>query len=193
MISGREPVLNMDSRTKHQCSPKYDFLTPRVDLKGTLYAIRRPYEQLHTGFNPLRAVLDLVLLPFNVLHAIFQWLNFFTVRYTGKPLTTAGGARQKELDIKQMFILGNLVDAAKVSRETQSDDVPALVPQSWQLIRQEDGKTPKILAKGVLSYDLAEDDTLIYSNGSAIYRLDPSGKKERLHNDIHIEQVVLAT
>jgi hypothetical protein len=164
--------------------PKFDFLTPRLDSNGALYAIRRSYEKLHRGFNPVRAVLDLVLLPLNVLHALFQWLNFFTVRYTGKPLTSAGGTRQKEMDMKQMFILGNLVDAGKVSREAQTDDAPALVPQSWQLIRQQDGRAQQVLAKGVLSYDLGEDGTLIYSNGSAIYRLDSTGRKECLHTGI---------
>lgn len=169
---------------------KFDFLTPRLDANGALYVIRRPYEKIQRGFNPFRAILDLVLLPLNVLHALFQWLNFFTVRYTGKPLTSAGGTRQREMDMKQMFILGNLVDAGKVSREAQTDDAPALVPQSWQLIRQQVGKVPQILAKGVLSYDLGENGTLIYSNGSAIYRLDPAGHKECLHTGIRIEQVV---
>jgi hypothetical protein len=172
--------------------PKFDFMAPRLDLHGSVYAIRRPFEKPNRSFNPFRAVLDLVMLPLNLLHALFQWLNLFTVRYTGKPLTTAGGTRGKEIDMKQMFILGNQVDAEKVSRETQTDDVPALVPQSWQLIRQQKGRAPQILAKGVLSYDLAEDGTLIYSNGSAIYRLNSSGHKERLHTDAHIEQVVLS-
>ncbi len=170
--------------------PKFDFMGPRLDAHGTIYAIRRPYEKPYSRFNPFRAVLDLVMLPLNVLHALFQWLNFFTVRYTGKPLTTAGGTRGKEIDLKQMLILGNQLDAEKVSRETQTDDVPALVPQSWQLIRQQKGRASQILAKGVLSYDLAVDGTLIYSNGSAIYQLDLNGRKERLHTDTRIEQVV---
>ena len=182
--------LNNGEMTSLTEDLKFDFLAPRLDANGNLYVIRRPYEKLHRGFNPLRAVLDLALLPLNVLHALFQWLNFFTVRYTGKPLTSAGGARQKEMDMKQMFILGNLVDAAKVSREAQTDDAPALVPQSWQLIRQAQGAAAQVLAKGVLSYDLAGDGSLIYSNGSAIYRLDPTGHKERLHTGVHIEQVV---
>jgi hypothetical protein len=170
--------------------PKFDLMAPRLDAQGRVYAIRRPYEKTHRSFSPFRAVLDLVMLPLNVLHALFQWLNFFSVRYTGKPLTSAGGTRGKEIDLKQMFILGNQVDAEKVSREPQTDDMPAIVPQSWQLIRQQKGGAPQILAKGVLSYDLAENGDLIYSNGSAIYRLDLYGRKERLHNDTHIEQVV---
>jgi hypothetical protein len=182
--------LNAGEMTCLLEDPKFDFLAPRLDANGTLYAIRRPYEKLQRSFNPFRAVLDLVLLPLNVLHALFQWLNFFTVRYTGKPLTSAGGTRQREVDMKLMFILGNLVDAAKVSRETQTDDAPALVPQSWQLVRQQQGQALQTLAKGVLSYDLAGDGTLLYSNGSAIYSLDPAGHKERLHTGVHIEQVV---
>jgi hypothetical protein len=124
--------------------PKFDFLSPRLDPNRTLYVIRRPYEKLHRGFNPLRAVLDLALLPLNVLHALFQWLNFFTVRYTGKPLTSAGGARQKEMDMKQMFILGNLVDAAKVSREAQTDDETCgAAPCACRMSCQDCGNLPK--------------------------------------------------
>ena len=92
-----------------------------------------------------------------------------------------------------MFILGNLVDASKASRENQTDDAPALVPQSWQLIKKLEGKSPQVLAKGVVSYDLAEDGSLIYSNGSAIYRLGPQGHKERLHTGVRIEQVVFVS
>ncbi|MFN8005742.1 MAG: hypothetical protein U0V70_01680 [Terriglobia bacterium] len=196
MMRGPYVIQRLDLTTGEMSNlaedPKFDFLAPRLDAKGTLYTIRRPYEKPRQGFSPIRAILDLVMLPVNLFHALFQWLNFFTVRYTGKPLTSAGDARGKEVDLKQMLILGNQIDAQKISRETQSDDVPALVPQSWQLIRQPPGRPSQVLARGVLSYDLSEDGTVLYSNGSAIYRLDAVGRKERIHTGSHIEQVVLA-
>ena len=61
------------------------------------------------------------------------------------------------------------------------------------LIKKLEGKSPQVLAKGVVSYDLAEDGSLIYSNGSAIYRLGPQGHKERLHTGVRIEQVVFVS
>jgi len=39
-----------------------------------------------------------VLLPFRLLYAVFQFLNFFIVRYTGDTLTGTGNARQKHAE-----------------------------------------------------------------------------------------------
>ena len=68
---------------------------------------------------------------------------------------------------------------------------PDLVPNTWQLIRQREGGAPETIAKGVLSYDLAPDGSIGYSNGNAIFLLKPSGEKERLLTESLIEQVVV--
>jgi len=46
------------------------------------------------------------------------------------------------------------------------------------------------VAEGVLCYDLYQDGSILYSNGSAIYRIDQKGSVERLAKDALIEQVV---
>lgn len=46
------------------------------------------------------------------------------------------------------------------------------------------------MAEGVLCYDLYQDGSILYSNGSAIYRIDQKGSVERLAKDALIEQVV---
>jgi hypothetical protein len=46
------------------------------------------------------------------------------------------------------------------------------------------------LAKGVLSFDLFADGTVLYTDGSGIYSIDRQGKSERLTKDALIEQVV---
>jgi hypothetical protein len=63
--------------------PSFDLLTPQFTRDGSLYYIRRPYRDPNQAPSPLRALLDLVLLPFRLLYAVFQFLNFFTARYTG--------------------------------------------------------------------------------------------------------------
>jgi len=135
---------------------------------------------------------DLVLLPFRLLFAVFQFLNFFTVRYTGNTLTTTGNARQKHADIRKMMIWGNLLDADKAADRAE-DGTPTLVPRTWELIRCKgngNSKKEEVVAKGVLSFDLYPDGSVLYSNGSAIYRADHSGSVERLAKDALIEQVV---
>lgn len=168
--------------------PKFDLLTPKVSTEGSLYYIRRPYRDPNKPPSPWRAALDLVLLPFRLLYAVFQFLNFFTVRYTGNTLTTTGNARQKHADIRKMMVWGNLLDADKAADRAE-DGTPALVPKTWELIRHK-SDAEEVMAKGVLCYDLYSDGSVLYSNGSGIYRIDQKGSAERLTKDALIEQVV---
>jgi hypothetical protein len=168
--------------------PNHDLLTPQVTADGTLYFIRRPFltgrELSFPGF-----IKDLLLFPFRLVYAIFQYLQFFSMIYTGKKLTRAGGAQSRELDLKEMMIWGNKVSAEQAAKE--GNEAPDLVPKTWHLVRQRKGFDPEVLAKGVLAYDLAPDGSIIYSNGSAIFVRDPEGKSERVHIERLIEQVTV--
>jgi len=168
--------------------PAQDFLTPQVTPDGTHYYIRRPYT---TGreFHPLRTLKDIALFPFRLGYAIFQYLQFFSMIYTGKKLTSADGSRSRELDLKEMMIWGNKVSAQQSQKP--GEEAPDLVPKTWHLIRQRPGYDAETIAKGVLAYDLAPDGTVVYSNGSAIFMLEPNGKTARLHVERLIEQVTV--
>ena len=168
--------------------PKFDLLMPQLSTDGSLYYIRRPYRDPNQPPGLWRAALDFILLPFRLLYAVFQFLNFFTVRYTGNTLTTTGNARQKHADIRKMMIWGNMLDADKAADRAE-DGTPALVPKSWELVRRKEDKE-EVVAKGVLCYDLYQDGSVLYSNGSGIYRADQKGSVERLAKDALIEQVV---
>lgn len=111
------------------------------------------------------------------------------MRYTGKPLLMAGSP--ESMDVKRMMLWGNLIDAEKAIREGRfgDKDAPSLVPRTWQLIRQRDGSQPEVVTEVVLSFDLAADGAIVYTNGSAIYQLTPDGITERLAIAALIEQV----
>jgi hypothetical protein len=164
-----------------------DLLGPRVASDGTLYYIKRPYRGPNAKVGIAQSALDFVLFPFRLLYALFQYLNFFTMSYTGKSLTSAGGAA-READVRQMMVWGNLIDAQKV--RSRGEETPSLVPKNWELVRQQPDGATEIIAKGVLSFDLYDDGGVLYSNGSAVYRLGPDAKTERLAKDSLIEQVV---
>ncbi len=171
--------------------PEYDLLGPQKTADGALYYIRRPYQDGRRGNNPVFALKDAVLFPFRMVHAIFQYFNFFSMRYTGKPLATSRGAAQRQPDIKQMMIWGNMIDAGRAAAENRfgDPDAPSLVPSSWQLVRLMPGGTPEVLAKGVLSFDVA-GGSILYSNGSAIHRMAQDGTDaERVLVAKMIEQV----
>ena len=171
--------------------PEADLLRPQVAADGSLYYIRRPYDNGKRKMDPLSIVKDTVLFPFRMSYAIFQFFNFFSMRYSGRPLTTSRGAVERQRDLKQMMIWGNLIDVEEASRhqENQGQDAPSLVPSSWQLVRLKDG-VKEVIAKSVLSFDLARDGSILYSNGSAVHQIAPEGSKaERVLVGAMIEQV----
>lgn len=168
--------------------PSHDFLCPRIAPDGTLYYIRRPYRNTNEKPNIFRSLMDLILLPFRLLFAIFQYLNFFTARYTGKTLTSAGGARQQEADLRQMMIWGNLIEAQKGSAQLKEDN--DLVPKNWELVRHANGGTSDVIARGVLSFDLCDDGSVLFSNGSAVQHCSSDGNVQVLAKDAFIQQVI---
>jgi hypothetical protein len=181
--------LNSGELTTIAESATADLLGPRIAQDGTLYSIKRPYRGPGAKVAVGQAALDFALFPFRLLYALFQYLNFFTMSYTGKSLTSAGGAA-READVRQMMVWGNLIDAQKSGRSRGEDGTPSLVPKNWELVRQRPGGSVETIARGVLSFDLYDDGGVLYSNGSAVYRLGPEGKTERLAKDSLIEQVV---
>ena len=172
----------------------FDFLCPHVAGDGTLYCIRRPYEPPHPRIKPLRMLLDVLLFPFRLLYAVFQFFNFFTMKYTGNPLLTAGNARQRTPDLRQMMIWGNLVNATESEKQRPGEEPPDLVPKNWELVRfsAESAGNCETLARGVLSFDLTGDGALVYSNGTAVFRWDGSGRTGPLVKDSLIHMVVSA-
>jgi len=162
-----------------------DLLAPKLTADGALYFIKRPYEG-RPRVNPLRVVKDVLLFPFRLIYAVFQFFNFFSMRYTGKKLTTStDGARGKPVDLQQMMIFGNLVQA---QRPADGEEPPDLVPSSWRLVRRYEG-ADRVIARGVLAFDVAADGTVVYSNGSALFAVTPRGSRDRLLSEAMIEQV----
>jgi hypothetical protein len=169
-----------------------DLLGPQKASDGTLYYIRRPYRTGREPVSPWHALRDALLFPFRMAYAIFQFFNFFSMRYTGKPLSTSRGGAQRQLDIKQMMIWGNLIDVESAARQDRlgDPDAPSLVPSSWQLVRHSSNGRKEVLAKGVLSFDIDGEGSLLYSNGSAIHRMaSGGGQAERIVVGKMIEQV----
>lgn len=164
----------------------YDFLAPQGRADGSLFYIRRPYTA-NEGVNPLRVLKDFLLFPFRMLNAIFHFLNFFSAMFSGKQLTSSDGAKAQQMNLRQMMIWGNLVQAQKHQRT--GDEGIDLVPKSWELHQRDSKGDAKVLAGGVLAYDIAKDGTILYTNGNALFLLHPNGKKEHLLNETMIEQV----
>ncbi len=198
MPAGRSPfsVQELDTDTGNLEtvieSSESDFLAPQYDASGALYFIRRPY--LFGKNQPWwKTVLDIVLLPWRLFLALFGFLNFFTMLFTGKPLMTSAGSPESKIDTGRMILWGNLIDARKALRKARGEEAPDLVPKSWELVKRASNGDETILARGVVSYDLCPDGSILYTNGSAIFSRTPDGKVEKLAKHSYIQQVVALT
>ncbi|MDX2240123.1 MAG: hypothetical protein NW224_05510 [Leptolyngbyaceae cyanobacterium bins.302] len=170
--------------------PKSDLLSPQMGADGRLYYIRRPFQSARKPFNLMQMLKDILLIPVRLGNAIFQWLSFFSWKYTGKPLMSTGTGQKVES--KTIKAWGEWITPDMMrDRRFGEPDAPALVPRTWQLVRQATQGIPEVLAEGVLGYDLAEDGTIIYTNGSAIYAIAPDGQKTRLLVSNLIESVTI--
>jgi hypothetical protein len=183
----RQEVITLAS------DPKYDLLSPQMAADGSLYYIRRPYLPLRQRVRFSQLITETLSIPGRLLTAIFEWLNFFTRRHTGRSLLVMPQLSE-QLNSQQMLLLGRLVDVgAEIDRNRRFGDAdsPSLVPRSWELIEQFPHREPKVIAQGVVAFDVGQSGQIVYSNGSAVYGVFPGGVAQRLVVDRPIEQVVI--
>jgi hypothetical protein len=184
-------IYDLDSSTitKLLEDPERDLLAPKISTDSRLYFIRRPYHLGRESRSIWRWIEDILLFPYRLLYAFFQFLNIFTMMYTGKPLSPSGPFMKKQADQVQMTLWGNLVEARKtmMGEEKQGD---SLVPPSWELCRKNANGEIEVLAKSVLSFDVDSDGTVLFTDGSTISHLSPSGQKTQIHKAPMIQQVV---
>lgn len=180
MESGKvEPVLE---------NARFDYLKPRVCPAGNLLFIRRPFELPRYG--PQSILLDALLFPFRLLRALFHYLNFFSLMYSRKPLTSASGPAV-QADMKNILLQGRRIDAEKAVRSARSvHGVPSLVPDSWELVRRTPQGDETVLATNVASYDTSADGSIIYSNGRGVFVLESDGTARLALQDQFIGDVV---
>lgn len=144
----------------------WEYGAPRMAGDGTVYAIRRPKPKYKAP--PIwRVAVDALLFPFRLIWAVIQYLNFFSARYSGKPLLRSGDAKARKVDARRMLVLGNLVDAA---RETEADDEEEapIAPNSELVCLKPGDKAPTVVARGVAYFDLCPDGSIVHSDGRTI-------------------------
>ncbi|MDQ8020882.1 MAG: hypothetical protein REI94_03530 [Moraxellaceae bacterium] len=185
-------MLDMQSGTISPVleNPAFDFLRPRVSPDGNLLYIRRPYEQ--PRYEAGNMLLDTLLLPFRLARAVFHYLNFFSLMYSRKPLTSASGPEVRA-DIKNIVLQGRRIDAEEALRKAHSvHGVPSLVPASWELVSRTRDGADTVLAQGVASYDIDAQGRVIYSNGRGVFALGGAGRSALVFKSDLIADVQLA-
>lgn len=167
--------------------PDHDLLTPQMTADGNLYFIRRPHRS-GRDVRFLQVAKDVLMFPFAVAVAIYHYLQFFSIKYTGRTLSSSSGSQSKPMDLKQMMIWGNTVASQRESKK--GEEAPDLVPKTWQLVKRSACGREDVLTRGALAFDLMPDGTVLFSNGSAVFQLQSDGSRKRIVMDSMIEQVV---
>jgi len=147
-------------------SRNYSYFKP-VYHGGKLYAIKAPLKEKRGN-----VFIEFLLFPWRILQAIASFINIFVTATTGKGLTEGGSnpARGRDYDSRKIEIAGNLIDVDKQYKKNASkkDTDFGFIPKSWQLIEAESGK---VIKSGVGDYDIAEDGTIIATNGRRIFAI----------------------
>jgi hypothetical protein len=155
----------------------HDFVAPRMDAQGRLYAIRRPAEKPPQERAGL-ALKDMLLMPFRLLKAVFGYLNFFSMVYGKEPLRSAGGPRTPAIDqdLGRLWLHGRMIELSKVNNDPQY--AGNLVPRSWELVRvARAGAEAEVLAQHVAGFDLRPDGRVVYTNGYDVIELDDGTRR----------------
>lgn len=159
-------------------SPNNSYFKP-VYHGGKLYAIKAPVKQKRG--NP---VVEILLIPFRIIQALANFLNMFINAFTGKSITSGGDnpTRGREVDSREIEIAGNKINVEKERKKNagKKDTDFGIVPKSWQLIEAESGK---VLASGVADFDVADDGTIIYTNGRRIFALRDGARKKLVNTE----------
>lgn len=182
-------ILDMASGTISPVldDPRFDYLKPRVCPAGNLLFIRRPFEAPQYGAQSV--LLDTLFFPFRLLRAVFHYLNFFSIMYTRKPLTSASGP-MVEADLKNILLQGRRIDAEKAVRSARTvNGVPSLVPDNWELVSRNTKGAERVLATNVASYDVSPDGTVVYTNGRGVFMLEKDGSSRLALKDALIADV----
>jgi len=167
----------------------FDCLAPIMDEEKNLYYIRRPYKSDERPSGNIFS--DIIMFPFRMINALFHFLNIFSMRYSGKPLSTGINPARNDGDPKKLVIHGNLIDAAKLIEDAQKNDKKQLgiVPRSWKLVKHRPDGSDEILSDGVIAFDRTENGTLVCCNGREIYTLDEDGIRTSVLKEKFIEKV----
>jgi hypothetical protein len=171
---------------------KYDYVAPVPVSESLIYAIRRAYRTAQPKASVLGVLWDLLLAPFRLLYALFQYLSFFSARYTGKSLLTRGPAQQKAADAERMMVWGNLVEVSQDAADATHASETGRETRGYELVRITP-KSTEVVTHGVIAFDVAPNGDLVYSNGKALYRLAPSkgSTPKKLADVERVEQIVI--
>ena len=163
--------------------PVKSLTKPKDDENGNFYYITRAEDKEYKiGF--FRLLLDIILIPWKILKALYYFAELFTTMFTGKGFTEKSGNPAKTMKKSQGMIVidDNLINADEEYKKNlrHKDNLAGVAPWSWQLVKRFAGGETTTLANGVIDYCLLSDGSVAYTNGKHIVIISSDGKKTKI-------------
>ncbi len=169
--------LNEMTVEEIKSSEKFNYFKP-VYHGGKLYAIKTPLKE--KGANPL---IEIALIPFRIVQALANFVNVFVRAFTGKSLASGGSnpTKQRDYDSRKEFVKGNLINVEKESKKNKKRGGDyGFIPLGWQLVEVE---SDKVIKCGIADFDIAEDGTIIATNGRRLFAINGENCKKIYNTD----------
>ncbi|MBO5927003.1 MAG: hypothetical protein J6Q38_05560 [Clostridia bacterium] len=151
---------------------KYSFIKPKQNKNGEIFAIRKPVKDK----KRTNLFLNILLIPFRFLKAIYLMFESFTRAYTGKGFTEKSSNPAKNINKtpNQIFVEGNLIYADKEYKlnKKHKDDFAGIIPRSYELVKILNNGEVEVIKNVVIAYDFYDDNSFIVSNGKYILKTD---------------------
>ncbi|MDX2011987.1 MAG: hypothetical protein SFW67_17475 [Myxococcaceae bacterium] len=193
---GPSSIVQLDAKTGELTTlaeaPGFDLCQPRVSADGTLYFVRRPWLGENKPPSLADFFLGVLLIPVRLVMAIAAFFNFFSLRYSGKPLLGGRNARANEADIRRMMLWGNMAQAQQQAlADVTAEELKAVrAPPEWVLVRRAKGGTDEFIAKAVAAWDLLPDGSVLFTDGVDISTRAPDGRVTTIASDTGIRALV---
>lgn len=162
--------------------PNKSLAKPKDDENGNLYYIVRPEKERKTNF--FRLLIDVILIPWKILKAIFNFIELFTVMFTGKGFTekSENPAKTRNKSPQEIVIDDNLINAEEEYKKNlrHKDNFAGVAPWSWQLVKRLPNGNVTTVKNGVIDYCILSDGRIACTNGKHIFVIDDNGKSEKL-------------
>lgn len=166
-----------------------DCTSPKQTSEDTIYFVERPRQRAYKP-SPFRIFLDILLIPFRLIGAVFSYLSFFVMKWSGKRLIQSGSASAQRADAKRLW------EAQRVSSAIEGiEDDPALeaergrAPKEHVLVRRR-GSERATIAERVACFDVADDGTVVYADGRDVFVITPGGEPTKIVSEHFVTHVI---
>jgi len=183
--------------------PNFDVFCPKDDKNGNLYYMKKPYKRVKAK-GVFRSLLDAILIPFWLAYGLFKLLSFFAgiAKRSSKKTQERGAGdnptRPQSMSERDLYIQNEMINIEKEEKKNarKGNKTPGFAPRSIELWCMDKDGNKQRLIKGLLSYDIADDGKIVYSNGRYCFAFDPQNQeikvlfKDKLINKIRLNNVV---